>query len=112
METALQTIATLIVGIIGGGGGLATLLKVRHDQRNGVRATDIAEDTAHATAQDRLIERLENRLERVEDRLSAAEDGNVAKALLLRAQGDHIDVLEDWIWKQKSPPPPQRPAGL
>lgn len=102
-------IGSLLVGLIG---GVATMLKVRADRSTGVRTADIAEDTARTSAQDRLIERLENRLVRVEDRLTAAEDGNIAKALIIRAQGDHIDLLEDWIWKQKVPPPPQRPAGL
>ena len=102
-------IGSLLVGLIG---GVATMLKVHADRSTGVRTADIAEDTAKVTAQDRLIERLENRLVRVEDRLTAAEDGNLAKALIIRAQGDHIDVLEDWIWKQKQPPPPQRPPGL
>lgn len=35
-----------------------------------------------------------------------------ADAITKRAQGDHIDVLEDHIWKHKPPPPPPRPAGV
>lgn len=105
----ITVIGSLVVALVG---GVATVLKVRADRSTGVRTADIAEDTARTSAQDRLIERLENRLVRVEDRLTAAEDGNIAKALIIRAQGDHIDLLEDWIWKQKIPPPPQRPAGL
>jgi hypothetical protein len=32
-------------------------------------------------------------------------------AITKRALGDHIDVLEDHIWKRKPPPPPSRPPG-
>lgn len=35
-----------------------------------------------------------------------------ADALVKRAQGDHIDVLEAHIWARKDPPPPPRPAGV
>lgn len=33
-------------------------------------------------------------------------------ALVKRAQGDHIDVLEAHIWARKDPPPPPRPVGV
>jgi hypothetical protein len=32
-----------------------------------------------------------------------------ADALIKRAQGDHIDLLEAHIWKGEPPPPPPRP---
>lgn len=35
-----------------------------------------------------------------------------ADALIKRAAGDHIDVLEAHIWARKEPPPPCRPAGI
>lgn len=52
-------------------------------------------------------------------RIADLEDAHVqlwqlreADALVKRAAGDHIDVLEDHIWKGKPPPPPSRPAGV
>lgn len=35
-----------------------------------------------------------------------------ADAVTKRKLGDHIDVLEDHIWKGKGPPPPPRPEGV
>lgn len=33
-------------------------------------------------------------------------------ALVKRAAGDHIDLLEAHIWARKDPPPPCRPKGV
>ena len=46
-------------------------------------------------------------LESSYDRLFHAREGDAVKKRLL---GDHIDVLEDHIWKDKGPPPPPRPV--
>ena len=53
------------------------------------------------------------------ERVKTLEDGQrelwrlrEEDAKVKRAQGDHIDLLEDHIWKQKPPPPPPRPAGV
>jgi hypothetical protein len=35
-----------------------------------------------------------------------------ADALIKRAAGDHIDVLEHHIWEGLPPPPPCRPVGV
>lgn len=48
-------------------------------------------------------------LEARTDNLWAARE---ADALVKRAQGDHIDALEDWIRAGKPPPPPPRPPGV
>lgn len=48
-------------------------------------------------------------LEARTDSLWAARE---ADALIKRAQGDHIDTLEDHIRAGKPPPPPPRPTGV
>ncbi len=94
----------LMFGSVVGTGGAGAALRAVVERRRTARRDTIAD-------RDGLIEHLETRLKRVEDRLTAAEDGNVAKALTIRAMGDHFDVLEDHIWKQLPPPPPRRPPG-
>lgn len=53
------------------------------------------------------------------ERIAVLETSNAAlwearrtDALTLRAQGDHIDTLEQWIYEGKAPPPPPRPNGV
>lgn len=111
--------ALAMAALIGSLSGVAALVKAIHDRRAGVSADerqarrDQLEDRRDTLGErDAFIDRLSARLERVENRLAAAEDGNVAKALVIRAQGDHIDALEHHIWRQLPPPPPPRPSGV
>ncbi|WP_291378855.1 hypothetical protein [Demequina sp.] len=55
------------------------------------------------------IKDLEDRDAKWEDRCNVLWAAREADALIKRAQGDHIDVLEDHIWHHKPPPPPPRP---
>lgn len=61
-----------------------------------------------ASGTSQLRARVES-LEAQAERLWAARRQD---ALLIRAQGDHIDVLEHHIWEQLPPPPPARPTGV
>lgn len=101
--------AVIIASGLGGLAGVAALWRVVVDRSRGVSSDEreVRRDTI--ADRDSLIERLERRLEQVEERLTAAEDGNIAKALIIRANHAHMDVLERWIWDRKEPPPPPRP---
>lgn len=52
------------------------------------------------------------RIATLEARVDSLETKREADALLKRAAGDHIDVLEQHIWDRKPPPPPPRPPGV
>jgi hypothetical protein len=99
------------LGLVGSGGaGVlvgAILTHRREDRRDRASAVmqhaelllkQIAAQDAHAASQDEQIERLWG--------------ARRADAVLIRAQGDHIDVLEAHIWQGLPPPPPARPQGL
>lgn len=58
------------------------------------------------------IKDLEDRDAVWEQRCNALWNAREVDALTKRAMGDHIDVLEDHIWKQMPPPPPPRPPGV
>lgn len=111
-------LAIIVVAVLGSG-GLGTFVKVIYDRRAGISSEerqarrDEAEDRRDTIAdRDALIATMGVRLLQVEERLTAAEDGNVHKALTIRAQGDFIDSLEHHIYKQLPPPPPSRPPGV
>lgn len=53
-----------------------------------------------------------DRIGTLESRTDALWAAREADALIKRAQGDHIDTLEDHIWKKLPPPPPPRPSGV
>ncbi|MGC3954643.1 MAG: hypothetical protein QM804_10375 [Propionicimonas sp.] len=70
---------------------------------------------AHQTTMNREDSRLAaawSRITQLEDRVGELEGKRADDALVKRALGDHIDVLENHIWKQLPPPPPARPAGI
>lgn len=52
---------------------------------------------------------LRARIADLETKYSGLWDAREADAKTKRAQGDHIDVLEDHIWQRLPPPPPARP---
>jgi hypothetical protein len=102
----------LTVAALFGSGGLGTWVKVIYDRRQGISSNErearreVAEDRRDTIAdRDGLLARALDRLATVEARLDKVEGISTARA-------DHIDVLEDWIWKGKAPPPPPRPAGI
>lgn len=55
------------------------------------------------------IKDLEDRDAEWERRCNTLWTAREADALVKRAMGDHIDVLENHIWKRLPPPPPERP---
>ena len=52
------------------------------------------------------------RIVALEARVDVLETARRADAVVISRLGDHIDVLEDHIWKRLPPPPPQRPDGI
>jgi len=56
------------------------------------------------------IKDLEDRDAKWDERCGALWQAREADALIKRAQGDHIDLLEHHIWNGKPPPPPPRPS--
>lgn len=107
-------------------GGLATvltaggaLLRVQHDRRAGVsgneREAKRDERADWATFAAEYRQALEDERRRGTEQLARIDELEARleeKSRLIRAQGDHIDVLEHHIWRGYGPPPPPRPAGL
>jgi len=56
------------------------------------------------------IKNLEDRDAMWEQRCNTLWKARETDAIIKRTQGDHIDILEDHIWRKQPPPPPQRPA--
>jgi hypothetical protein len=84
---------------------LAVLAGVIYTARSGRRSTE-------QSSQVGFIEQLLARVDSLEKQVGGLWDARRADAVTLRAQGDHIDVLEQHIYRQLPPPPPPRPAGL
>lgn len=124
MEWA-HLVVSLIVGALSGG-GISTLLRIRHDKRKDIRQEDRADNAQSLLARAQTFNELKDvitilraQLEesraaaaRLEARVDLLEDKRRADALAMRAQGDHIDVLEQHIWRGDPPPPPPRPAAV
>lgn len=108
-------LATAAAGILG---SLAALWKIVHDRRAGISSDErqarrdqsadwatFAQQMQDALAAERSSHQAAiARIDDLERRLQE-------KSLLLRAQGDHIDVLEDQIRHLGGTPTP-RPAGI
>lgn len=103
------------VGVVGSGGlGVlvgAVLTHRRETKRDRASAVmqhahmvqqHLAEQQVHSARQGEQIARQGEQIERL---WQARRDD----ARVIRAQGDHIDVLEDHIWRRVGPPPPARP---
>ena len=59
-----------------------------------------------------MVGQLYGRISTLEKEITELWDARRADAVVIRRLGDHIDVLEDHIWKRLPPPPPQRPDGI
>lgn len=107
------------VGAVGAGAG-KHIVQMRTSRKVGVEDTAEAEvpepeaEPAPSPVEgfDRLTERLDAQLvrmsaqqERDRRRLDHVEAWNVTL-------GDHVDVLENHIWRGKPPPPPPRPRYI
>jgi hypothetical protein len=68
--------------------------------------------SAEIVAATALRDQLLRRVETLEAEVKVLWDKRRDDALLIRAQGDHIDLLEDFIRSGKPPPPPPRPEGV
>lgn len=97
--------AVLITAVVSLGG---SWLVARTSGRTSARQVEQQE---RASDRDR-IKTLEDRDAEWERRVNVLWAAREADALIKRAQGDHIDVLEAHIWDKKPPPPPPRPAGI
>lgn len=110
-------VVALVVALVGTGGLGAFVETVRSrrraiagDERDARR--ELAEDRRDTIAdRDGLIAQLLERVKAMEDWKVGAEERAEGRVRVIRAQGDHIDVLEDHIWRRLPPPPPPRPEG-
>lgn len=86
-------------------GAVIVLAGVIYTARKGHQSTE-------QSSQVGFIEQLRLRVSDLETQVQGLWDSRKTDALVIRHQGDHIDVLEDHIWKRKPPPPPARPPGV
>lgn len=102
----------------GGLAGIATLIRVFYDRRQGIASTEQAaraeerEDRRDTIAdRDGLLDTLLNEVHDLRER--EAENRRRIESLeeSRRVLYDHIDALEQHIWQQLPPPPPPRPGG-
>jgi uncharacterized membrane protein YccC len=100
-------------------GAIVTALKVVVSRRQAAAAARRAERTATSADWAAFAQQMQQALDDERqahrdaiDRIDNLQRLLEAKTLLIRAQGDHIDLLEHHIWQRLPPPPPPRPAGL
>jgi hypothetical protein len=103
MPTELATVLVMAVVSIGGSWLVATQT-----------ARTLAEQSREAEVDDELarLAAAWSRIEQLERRVTELEDKRAVDALVKRAMGDHIDVLEAHIIRGDGPPPPPRPPGV
>ncbi|WP_159622663.1 hypothetical protein [Ruania rhizosphaerae] len=102
---AIATIVAAAIGVVGVIVG-AALVHSRETKRD--RASAIMQHVEILQTRLRDSETRQASMQGEIDRLWTARR---ADAVLIRAQGDHIDVLEAHIWARREPPPPARPQG-
>lgn len=85
-------LVTALVGALLGGGGIASIKVARINAQNAL--------PAHLTTE---LRRQDAALVRERERMDSVE----AHLVVL---GDHVDLLENHIWKGLPPPPPPRPV--
>lgn len=121
-----------LIMAVGGLSGLAVLLRVFLDRRQGIASAERAarsderDDRRDAIAErdgllDRLLEEVQGlrqeardlRQESRELRQCQAEDRKRIESLEESRDSldAHVTTLEGWIWDQKPPPPPRRPQA-
>ena len=111
-------VVALIVALVGTGGLGAFVETVRSrrraiagDEREARR--ELAEDRRDTIAdRDGLIAQLLERVKALEEWKRDAEQRAEERARVIRAAGDHIDVLEHVIWQELGKRPPIRPEGV
>ena len=86
-------------------GALLVLGGVIYTARKGRQSTE-------QSSQVGLIQQLLSRVATLEGQVGDLWKARESDAAVKRAQGDHIDVLENHIWKRLPPPPPVRPPGI
>jgi hypothetical protein len=116
------TPAIALMTLVLGGGGIAALLKVRHDKRMGVAQQETAEDAALSarweaiirTQTVSLLEPLQARLKDVESKVNALEEELAASRRKYWAAIAYVRILLTWISRHmpddvehtQVPPPP------
>ena len=103
------TWAGIIVTMLGGLGGIAALIKARHDKRIGVRQQDLTEVESLEGRLRAEIDRLDEALKEIRTELKAAHDENETFRQGIIEREVYIDELRHHIYTQAPPPPPPRP---
>ena len=83
---------------------LLSLMGVMYTARKAQRSTDMSNQFG-------MIGPSLVRLTEAEAQITALWSAREEDAKVKRIMGDHIDALEDHIWKGLPPPPPARPDG-
>lgn len=84
---------------------VGTVLTAVYVARKGKQSTE-------QSTQVGFIQQLLGRVATLESQVTELWQLREKDAQVKRAQGDHIDVLENHIWQRKPPPPPPRPTGI
>ena len=106
---SFPTWAGIIVTMLGGLGGVAALIKARHDKRIGVRQQDLTEVESLENRLRAEIARLDGAFKEIRDELKAAREENEAFRQGIIEREDYIDKLQHHIYTQAPPPPPPPP---
>lgn len=80
--------------------------------RLGVRGDERAARKDETDAADKLLGRALERLNTLENRVDVLEQNARKDAQTILDQERHIDVLEQWVYDGKPPPPPLRPQRV
>lgn len=97
--------AVLITAAVSIGGSWLVAMQAARTSAEQSRQAEVDDELARLAA-------AWSRIEQLERRVTELEDKRAADALVKRAMGDHIDVLEAHIIRGDGPPPPPRPPGV
>lgn len=104
-------VVPVVIALIGTG-GFGVLVGAILTHRRETKRDKASVMVQHAEHLQKHLEHQDAEVARLSAEQHRLWDARRADALTIRAQGDHIDVLEAHIWAGKPPPPPPRPPGV